>query len=1049
MKKFLTFLLGLSMVLLPGTALATSAVPWSITNLTDTFIFPNLVNGSAKGILVSATSSFLGSVGIGTTSPNHKLTIVGADSNTSLITTAIVETNLVNTDQTVGNSSQMAFDTADSAGVVVTGAKIVGVFTSHVAGAVAADLVFLTRTAGVQSEKARITSAGLFGVGTTTPWRLLSVGTNNTGTFAISTSTAGCAQFSALGELYSTGTTCGTGGGGGVTSVTGTYPIISSGGTTPAISTAFGTTSSNTFAGTQTFTNSPVISTLGAGTVNSTSGGTVYNTATSTPTVSAPITYSGTLGQFISGVSGAFGCTTASAGVTGCLSGTDYNTFAAKENALTFTWPLIRSTNTITFGGLSTSTAAVQGNLPYFSGVNTFANVATTSVTCTGNATCTAFTAIGASPITINVSAGTAASSTLLGDTNTFSGTGNNFTNVLKLTGLLDTASSTISGALGFPALTQGFAYIGSGAILQSAASSSLFGYTPLNPTRQLTVAGTANQITSSAGAQDLSADRTWTLSLPSLVVFPNAASTTLLSSSYASSTNYFGANLATCTGTSAITWSAGFFGCTAIPQGTVTSVTATNPLFSSGGATPNITTIFSTSTTWGIGSGFVVAGPTGIPFTAASSSLSLPNAALQNSSVTVNTTAPLGGGGSVSLGGAALTLTCASCVTSAVTSIGNGLATSTGPSIGFATSSVSFNGLTVADAITNSGTTFTITPLWSGTLNNAGLTNSSVTVNTGTGLSGGGSVSLGGTALSLANTGVISNSCSSGISCSGTNPSAFTNTGVTSIVAGTNVTISGATGAVTINSTAGGSSFAFPWTPTNNFGVNTNATSTTISLFAGLNASSTSHIASTTFDVTGFVGIGTSTNAYGTSKFATVISNAVASLGGLLINTATNVTNAFSIINAAGATVFNVDTTATNPFLGIGTTTPWATLSVVGNGTSPLLAVATTSNNGLPNFEVDVNGHEVFSGNAPVCTTNCTFVAGNDNAFRITTGAGVTTMTVTFAKSWGTSAPICQATEGSNSTQVVSASTTPTTVILNSATITTKDVDVLCRGLQ
>ena len=39
---------------------------------------------------------------------------------------------------------------------------------------------------------------------------------------------------------------------------------------------------------------------------------------------------------------------------------------------------------------------------------------------------------------------------------------------------------------------------------------------------RALTIAGTANQITSSAGAQDLSADRTWTLSLPSQVNFPN-----------------------------------------------------------------------------------------------------------------------------------------------------------------------------------------------------------------------------------------------------------------------------------------------------------------------------------------------------------------------------------------------------------------------------------------------------------------------------------------------------------------------------------------------
>lgn len=56
---------------------------------------------------------------------------------------------------------------------------------------------------------------------------------------------------------------------------------------------------------------------------------------------------------------------------------------------------------------------------------------------------------------------------------------------------------------------------------IYSFASSSLFGYTPLNPTRLLTINGTTKQLTSSAGAQDLSADRTWTLSLPSYVQFP------------------------------------------------------------------------------------------------------------------------------------------------------------------------------------------------------------------------------------------------------------------------------------------------------------------------------------------------------------------------------------------------------------------------------------------------------------------------------------------------------------------------------------------------
>lgn len=48
------------------------------------------------------------------------------------------------------------------------------------------------------------------------------------------------------------------------------------------------------------------------------------------------------------------------------------------------TWPMIggiiTTTGTLSFGGLSTSTPAVIGNIPYFSGVNSFANVATTSI---------------------------------------------------------------------------------------------------------------------------------------------------------------------------------------------------------------------------------------------------------------------------------------------------------------------------------------------------------------------------------------------------------------------------------------------------------------------------------------------------------------------------------------------------------------------------------------------------------------------------------------------------------------------------------------------
>ena len=68
-----------------------------------------------------------------------------------------------------------------------------------------------------------------------------------------------------------------------------------------------------------------------------------------------------------------------------------------------------------------------------------------------------------------------------------------------------------------------------------------------------------------------------------------------------------------------------------------------------------------------------------------------------------------------------------------------------------------------------------------SGQTDNTGLQNSSVTVTAGTGMSGGGAVALGSSVT-------------------------LTNAGVTSVVAGTGISVSGATGAVTVTATGGGS---------------------------------------------------------------------------------------------------------------------------------------------------------------------------------------------------------------------------------------------------
>lgn len=257
------------------------------------------------------------------------------------------------------------------------------------------------------------------------------VSISSTGAFSLATTTAGCAQFSGAGELFSTGSVCGSGGGGTgtVTNIATTYPLL--GGpitTTGTLSLAFGTTTSNTWAGTQTFTNPIVNGTLSGliagnagityaasattthafsgpftvtGTIGNLVGGTdstitwnglattsqpsssnvltsnggagVYGTATSTLTATGPLT--GSFTQLGSG--GTLGCITASAGVSGCLSGTDWSTFNNKLSSAVQTLVLpqgsfsgnitIATTSNTTNGITSTLTAVGSGSTVTFS----------------------------------------------------------------------------------------------------------------------------------------------------------------------------------------------------------------------------------------------------------------------------------------------------------------------------------------------------------------------------------------------------------------------------------------------------------------------------------------------------------------------------------------------------------------------------------------------------------------------------------------------------------------------------------------------------------
>lgn len=124
---------------------------------------------------------------------------------------------------------------------------------------------------------------------------------------------------------------------------------------------------------------------LSGNTLSSTVSGSTF--ATSSLSAVAPLQYSQSpLAQF--------SITQAGIATNGYLSSTDWNTFNNKQATLSASWPIILTGTTVAFGGLSTSTVAVTGNIPYFSGVNTFANVATSTLTATAPLT-GSFTHIG------------------------------------------------------------------------------------------------------------------------------------------------------------------------------------------------------------------------------------------------------------------------------------------------------------------------------------------------------------------------------------------------------------------------------------------------------------------------------------------------------------------------------------------------------------------------------------------------------------------------------------------------------------------------------
>jgi hypothetical protein len=229
-----------------------------------------------------------------------------------------------------------------------------------------------------------------------------------TSTTATSTFANGIYLTSGCFELPS-GACAGTGGGGGLTSVGISLPTGLSVSNSPLVA------------------NGTLAVTLTGGYIIPLSGSTTLPYLASV-TADSPLSGSGTSGSHLTistaGTwSGNAGTATAlAANGTNCTAGNYALGVDASGNAegctaaavgtvtgVTGTWPVsvtAGATPNVSFGGLSTSSAAVIGNIPYFTGVNTFGNLATTSVTCSGSTSCTGFTVFGSSPITISSTGG-------------------------------------------------------------------------------------------------------------------------------------------------------------------------------------------------------------------------------------------------------------------------------------------------------------------------------------------------------------------------------------------------------------------------------------------------------------------------------------------------------------------------------------------------------------------------------------------------------------------------------------------------------------------
>jgi len=311
-----------------------------------------------------------------------------------------------------------------------------------------------------------------------------------------------------------------------------------------------------------------------------------------------------------------------------------------------------------------------------------------------------------------------------------------------------------------------------------------------------------------------------------------------------------------------------------------------------------------------------------------------LPNVQLANSSVTINTTGGLTGGGSLSLGGTLSLSTFSWPYTSDLNfgALANSTTTALWFKSGLQASSTSQIAYASSTALSISGAAYLAnTKNAALSTDSNGLVVASTTgiVTAGTGISLDNSTrQIFGGPLAITNSGVTSNVAGDGISVSGaTGAVTITNTigypflsnaTTTTLAFNGGATFAGATttslsvsasstiagvlnaygganfGSISVSSCTGCSSASFAWSPTTNFGALANSTSTPIWFSAGLQASSTSQIAyasSTAITVASLFGTNATTSSFAItgSATSTFSGGLIISGGGIKVSTLTS----------------------------------------------------------------------------------------------------------------------------------------------------------------